>query len=274
MNYSNTNIKKYYDEFGDAETNRLVSTPTDEISLEIHNSFIEKHIPSNKKLLEIGAGTGRFTRRLSKDCSWLTVSDISDVQLNLNKKYSKEQGYYDSVSEWCLTDIVDLSKFEDGSFDAVIGYGGPLSYALDQRNIALLELKRVLKPGGILLLSVMSLWGSIHRNLKGVLSVPMSSNKAIIKSGDVLPESIDNRNGHYMHLYRASELRQDIKSSGFDVLEMSSSNFLSVGRGDEIANIRGDKIKWKEFVKWELEACTELGALDTGTHILVVAKKI
>jgi homoaconitase/3-isopropylmalate dehydratase large subunit len=34
MNYSNINIKKYYDEFGDAETQRLVSTPIDEISVD------------------------------------------------------------------------------------------------------------------------------------------------------------------------------------------------------------------------------------------------
>jgi SAM-dependent methyltransferase len=223
-------------------------------------------------LLEVGAGTGRFTHRLSENCLWLTVSDISDVQLNLNIKYSKEQGYYDSVSEWCLADIVELSKFEESSFDAVIGYGGPLSYALDQRNNALLELKRVLRPDGMLLLSVMSLWGSIHRNLKGVLSIPMNSNKAIINSGDVLPENIDDRNGHYMHLYRASELRRDIENVGFEISEMSSSNFLSVGRGDELANIRDNKVKWKEFVQWELEACTELGALDAGTHILVAAK--
>jgi len=54
-----------------------------------------------------------------------------------------------------------------------MAYGGPLSYALDQRVKALKECHRVLKQGGYLLLSIMSLWGTMHRFLDGVLKVPM-----------------------------------------------------------------------------------------------------
>jgi hypothetical protein len=30
--------------------------------------------------------------------------------------------------------------------------------------------------------------------------------------------------------------------------------------------------KWNQFLKWELEACNEEGALDAGSRIVVAAK--
>lgn len=62
-------------------------------------------------------------------------------------------------------DVCDLSRFDSGTFDATICFGGPLSYVLDRADDALAELIRVTKPGGLLLLSVMSLIGSTFGNL-------------------------------------------------------------------------------------------------------------
>jgi SAM-dependent methyltransferase len=65
-----------------------------------------------------------------------------------------------------------MSRFGSESFDYVVVYGNPLGYVLDRSDQALAECLRLLKPGGLLILSVASLWGSAHRHLHGVFSIP------------------------------------------------------------------------------------------------------
>jgi SAM-dependent methyltransferase len=117
--------------------------------------------------------------------------------------------------------------YEASSFDCVVAYGGPFSYVLDRRDIALRECLRVLKPGGLLLLSVMSLWGTIHRFLPGVLAVPAEFNQRIISQGDITAATLPGRTSNWMHLFRASELREWLESAGLDILDMSASGCLA-----------------------------------------------
>ena len=79
------------------------------------------------------------------------------MQLNLNKQQADKYGYTSAIEAWEEMDMCDMSRFADNSFDCVVAYGGPFSYVLDQRNIALAECLRVLRPGGLLILSVISL---------------------------------------------------------------------------------------------------------------------
>ena len=51
----------------------------------------------------------------------------------------------------------------DGSFDATVCFGGPLSYVVDRAEQGIAELVRVTKPGGHVLVSVMSLVGTVDR---------------------------------------------------------------------------------------------------------------
>ena len=70
-----------------------------------------------------------------------------------------------SVEERVLVDIVELPRFSDCEFDAVICCGGPISYVLERADDAVAELLRITRPGGYLLLSVMSLLGRLRRFL-------------------------------------------------------------------------------------------------------------
>jgi ubiquinone/menaquinone biosynthesis C-methylase UbiE len=113
-------------------------------------------------VLEVGAGAGRFTMELARLGARVTVVDISPEQLRLNEEHVAEGGLEDAVEARHLADVLDLSRFEDRSFDAVVCYGGPLSWALDGADRAFEELLRVTKAEGHVLLGVMSRFGSLH----------------------------------------------------------------------------------------------------------------
>ena len=92
-----------------------------------------------KKVLEIGCGTGEFTRRITSSEADITAIDISPDLLkiaqenvpNLNVKFYKQN--------------VGKLGFEDGSFEIVIG-----SSILHHLNLkpAIKEIYRVLRSGG------------------------------------------------------------------------------------------------------------------------------
>jgi len=273
QSYQPESVRKHFDEFGVQEWQRLLQTPVDEVSLFIHTHYLRKHITPAQQVLEIGAGAGRFTQVLAGLGARILVADISNGQLELNRKFAVEYGFEKAVIDWQQLDICDLSQFRPNSFDTIVAYGGPFSYVLDKRDAALSECIRVLQPGGKLLLSVMSLWGSAHGFLDNVLSLPAETNQKIITTGDLTPATYPGRRGHFMHLFRASELLSWMKEAGLKILDQSASNCLSPTWNEELKEIRNDSEKWNELLQMELEAGADEGCLGLGTHIIAVGQK-
>jgi SAM-dependent methyltransferase len=203
----------------------------------------------------------------------ITVADISQVQLDLNKRFAEELGFASSVVDWKQLDICDLSQIETDTFDHVIVYGGPFSYVLDQRDPALAECLRVLRPDGLLLLSVMSLWGSAHGRLDGVLSIAASVNQSITGTGDISPMTFPERKRNFMHLFRAGELKDWLLHNHLEILDLSASGCLSLAWNAALQEIRNDPEKWNELLRMEVDASADDGCLGMGTHLIAVAKK-
>jgi SAM-dependent methyltransferase len=272
LNSNADRIAKYFDDLGIREWNRLQETLVDEVSLYTHTHYLSKYVRPGSRVLEIGAGAGRFTQILADLGARVLVADVSQVQLELNRDHAHQYRFAHAVEDWQQVDICDLKRFESQSFDSVVVYGGPFSYVLDRRDMALQESKRVLKRHGSLLLSVMSLWGSAHRHLDGVLALPVEINRKITVTGDISPEMFPERSDH-MHLFRAGELRKWLTQANLIVVAMSASNCLSTGWSGWLEKIRADSKKWEELLRMELEASAEEESLNMGTHIIAVAEK-
>lgn len=271
--YQPETVIQYFDEFGVREWERLIQSPADEVSLFVHTHYLKKHISPNQQVLEIGAGAGRFTQILASLNAQILVADISNVQLELNKKFAAEYDFNQAVKDWQQVDICDLSQFKSNSFDSIVAYGGPFSYVLDKRDVALSECIRVLKPNGLLLLSVMSLWGSAHGFLDGVLSLPPETNQKITTTGDITPATFPERRNNFMHLFRSKELIDWLKQAGFEILDKSASNCISLTWNEKLKQVRDNAEKWNELLRMELEASADEGCLNMGTHIIAVARK-
>lgn len=68
----------------------------------------------------------------------------------------RELGVLDRVAVYRILDLADLGGLEAESFDAVVCVGGPLSYLLDKESVGVQQVLRVVKPGGTVVLGVMS----------------------------------------------------------------------------------------------------------------------
>jgi len=95
-------------------------------------------ITSKDRVLEIGCGTGLFTRKVYQQTkASITATDISEELLTEAKKLLPD-------AEFKIDDAMNLS-FPDQSFDVV--FGSSVLHHLDMEK-SVKEIFRVLKPGG------------------------------------------------------------------------------------------------------------------------------
>ncbi len=271
-------IEEHFDNRGEDEWERLDKTPHGRVQFHIHQHYLQKYIEKGDRVLEIGAGPGRFTIELAKLGASIGVVDISEGQLRANEEKFKEAGFDDAVEWRKKSDIMNLDGIPDGSFDATVCYGGPLSYVMEHVNKALQEVIRVTKPGGYILASVMSSLGTYHHLIENVFEAAEEMGLEILdelaRTGDVVGKLASNGT-HQCHMFRWSELRDLLSKYPVDIMDVSATNFLSTGLAYEevLTKVMIDTEKWNTFLKWELEFCKEPGALDGATHMLVVVKK-
>jgi SAM-dependent methyltransferase len=265
-------VARYFDDFGEREWTRLVNTPADEIKLYIHSHYLEHYVEPGIRVLDIGAGAGRFTQVLANLGASVVVADISPHQLKLNKQFAHDLKFEHAIEDWILLDMCDMHVFNDHTFDAVVCYGNPLGYVFENRNEAFRELLRVLKPGGKAFLSVSSLWGSAHELLPAVLSVSPEQNSEIIRTGDLYFDPSEGLR-HRCHLFRSGEFKELLEDHGVQILKFSASNCLSAVWGEKLRDIRADEERWNELLQMELEATQQPGCVDMGTHLVAVVQK-
>jgi len=266
-------VRAHYDEYGACEWDRWDESPVERVKFRVHLHYLRERVQPGDRVLEIGAGAGRFTREIARITNRIVVADLSSVQLRLNRDNAARLDFASAVEAWIECDVCELRPhFADGSFDAVVCYGGPLSYVFERRDDALAEICRVTADGGTLLLSVMSLWGTAHQYLRGVLETDPKANRVILATGDLSPETI-GPGRHYAHMYRAGELRSALERAGLVVEAMSASGCLSVHSADVLAELHEEDPTWTRLIEMEIEACREPGCLDMGTHLIAVCRK-
>lgn len=128
---------------------------------------------------------------------------------------------------------------------------------------------RVVRPGGMLLLSVMSLWGTVHRHLGGVLTLPEAANRSIVATGDLTEEN-DPASTHHCHMYRAAELRSFLDRPELALEWLSASSAITTGVD---STVLPDERSWGLVLDIEARACTDEGYLDAGTHLIAAVRR-
>lgn len=264
-------MRDYYDEFSHAEWERLEKDVAGRVSLEVHRRFLARFINPRDRVLEIGAGPGRFTLELINLGARVAVTDFSPVQLELNR--ARLDGST-SIESWEILDVCDTSKYADGEFDAVVAYGGPLSYAFEHVDEAMTGLFRIVRPGGVVVASVMSLLGTWRHLLEDTIVVAETfgddANDAILRTGDLRHIG----GAHVCQMFRASDITALVERCGGETLAMSASNWASLEDQESLARLESDPDRWQRFLENEIAACSQLGALDGGTHLLFAAQSV
>ena len=269
-------IRDHFDAYGEAEWDRHVQSPRTHVALELHRRFLARFIRPGWRVLEIGAGPGRFTIELAALDAAVVVSDVSPVQLELNEAKVRAAGREAAVEERRLLDVRDLSVFGDGAFDGVVAYGGPISYAFGQAGAAFAECLRVTRPGGAVLASVMSTIGSMSYFLPSVVeeiaAFGLQPTDAVVRTGDL--RHIPSVETHRCRMFRWREIAEMIDGQPARLLAASASNATSTSDPEALDRLAAEPAWWARYLDWEEELAQEPGVLDGGTHIIFAVERV
>jgi SAM-dependent methyltransferase len=264
-----------FDSYGEREWERHDASARERVAFEIHRSILTRHIRSGDRVLDVGAGPGRFTIELARLGAKVTVVDISPGQLDLNRQHVEAEGLEDAVEARVAADLLDLSRFDRGSFDAVVCYGAPLSFVLDRADEAFGELLRVTRAGGVILVGVASRFGTMRAFLAGVRDEIREDGdqwtEQVVATGDLV--SPHSSLGIPMHLFTWEELRSLFERHACEVLAASASNFLSTGDPEAAEWFTGEPHRWERFLDWDTRASQAPGAIDGGTQIVAAVRR-
>ena len=263
MRYDPETTAAFYDRYGEHEWTRFEDGRTPAVSAATHVHYLRRFVRGGDRVLDVGAGPGRFTIELARIGAHVTVADLSPGQLELNRRFVAEADAENAVDARVVADVVEL-PFADGAFDATVCYGGALSYVLDRGSDAVSELARVTRSGGHVLVSVMSLVGATCRSIDAVLiearGYGVDTIEGIVATG-MLPPA---HSGHPpMKLYRWRELRDLLAAHG-EVVAASGTGIFPTNPDDEDLRALLERL--------EVDLGAEPGAIESGPHILAVAR--
>jgi ubiquinone/menaquinone biosynthesis C-methylase UbiE len=256
LSYDPAAAAAFYDEYGEREWTRFDDGRTPPASLATHLHYLRSFVRPGDRTLDIGCGPGRFTLALVDIGARVVAADLSPGQLELHRRNVADS----AIEARVVADVVDLSQFSNGAFDAVVCYGGPLSYVMDEAPTAIAELARVTRSGGHVLLSVMSLVGATLSAPGGIGALVAEYDEQTVRrvtsTGRLGAEL--GAHGLLMRLYRWSELRELLEPHG-RIAAASATGIFARDDADPAL-----------LAELELDFGAEPGALDVGHHVLAV----
>ena len=124
-------------------------------------NYIHRYAARRSKILEVGAGTGRYSIALAEEGMDVTAVELVGSNLAVLRENSKGMANIKSFQG----DATDLSRFSDNSYDVTLILGPMYHlYEADEVNCAIDEAIRVTKPGGVILFAFISVFAIMYAN--------------------------------------------------------------------------------------------------------------
>ena len=217
--------------------------------------YIKDYLKDGYKILDVGAGTGRYSLELQRD-----GYDVTAVELvKHNLRYIEKKGI-----KCYQGNAIDLSRFEDNSFDMVLLFG-PMYHLLtmEEKVKALEEAKRVSKKYIFISYCMNEFAVIYHGFMEGYIKEDiknLDNTFKVLKDNDNLYSYVRLEDIDYLkdkcNLKRVKIINQD-------------------GPTEYIKNIvnKMDDETYELFINYHLSTCERLELLGSGRHILDILEK-
>ena len=144
-------LNKFYN--NDCDEDKRLESQHGQVEFLTTTKYIEKYLKPGDKVIEIGAGTGRYSLYYAD--KGYDITAIEYVQHNVDVLKSKIKDNMNIVVE--QGDALDLSRFDDNTFDVTLVLG-PIYHLYEDSDInkAIEEAIRITKKDGIIMIAYLT----------------------------------------------------------------------------------------------------------------------
>lgn len=268
-----SNILDYYNQFD--EWGRLEREP---IEFQVNWHYLKKYLPETGKLLDNGAGPGKYSLELAKAGYTVTLSDLTPRLVDSAKNKAIDLGVESYFDGFYTADARELTMLKDEQFDSALMLG-PM-YHLQEENDqikAIEELKRVTKKNGIVFVAFMPrirhVFTSLMQPENWKPNNTMDAIRQFSESGCFNHADEGRFTGAYY--FEIEDINPFMEEQGFETIELIGSN---VGALLSDENWHYWRSKGESEVQKVINLIKERAAdphiLGMSSHLLYIGRKI
>lgn len=252
------NLIKYYNKFNE---DKRLNTKHGQVEFLTAIKYIDKYLKDykNPKIIDIGAGTGKYSLYFKENGYDVTAIEL--VKHNLRIIEQKNINAYQG-------NALDLSRFNDNSFDITILFG-PMYHliSMDEKVKALNEAKRITKKNGLIFISycmneyALITHGFIDNNIN-----ESKNNKLINNEYKITPKEDD-----LYSFVRIEDINYLKNKTNLKRIKIISQD----GPTEYIKKIinKMDNETFNNYLDYHFKTCERKELLGAGRHILDILKK-
>lgn len=255
-----TELEKYYNKF--SEEKRL-SRRHGQVEYLISMEYIHKYLAgiAQPKIIDIGAGTGRYSVQLANEGYDVTAVEIVKYNLGILKaKGSNVKAFHGNA--------LNLSRFADESFDMALLFGPMYHlYTMEDKVRALEEAARITKSGGYILTAYCM-------NEYGVLLYGFRDGniKECLEDGRLTPDfHCASRPEHLYDYVRLEDIDRINNAAGLTRIQIIApdgpANYMR-----QVLNAMDDET-FQLFVQYQKSVCERPDLLGASAHTVDILRK-
>nr|WP_090988928.1 class I SAM-dependent methyltransferase [Bacillus sp. OV322] len=266
------NVISYYSNYD--EWGRLDREP---LEFQVNWHYIKKHLLKKGRVLDNGAGPGKYALKLAGEGYRVTLTDLTPKMVETAQEKAKEQNVLHQFEGFYARDARQLTGLPENTYHASLMLGPLYHLQKEQDRIqAVRELHRVTKKDGIVFVACMSRVRHLITSLQNPLSWKpnhtMDSINEFNSTG--LFNHADSGRFTGVYYFELEEIKPFMESNGFQTLELIGSN-VGAALSQESWNY------WEQAGQEELskvrrlivEKASDPYILGISSHLLYIGKK-
>ncbi len=227
--------------------------------------YVEKYLQTGMNILEIGAGTGRYSHYFARDGYKVDAVELMDCNIDVFRA-NTEPGENITVRQG---DALDLSFIPDGKYDIVLLLGPMYHlYTDDDKRRAMSEAMRVTKKGGVVFAAYCNSDMTVYQFCFVRGGINMEQYKALIDPDTFALASTPKE---IFALYRKEDIDKLMADFNVKRLHYVGTDMLTHFIGDAVDAM--DDSTFDTYMRYHFCICERADMVGATNHILDVLRK-